>query len=178
MNLAFFAAAVLSVAAPSDSLRPTGPATSSDTVLLDFRADWCGPCRQMDPVVGSLLAEGFPVRRVNVDQERALATKYGVEGIPCFVMIVNGREVDRAVGVTDRGRLAAMFSRNGVGSTTNVARGQSPEFNLQTAGAVPFPMTDRDTSFAGTASSQSLPNRLPCHGRYGPGGAKFRKHTQ
>jgi thiol-disulfide isomerase/thioredoxin len=149
MNLAFFAAAVLSVAAPSDSLRPTGTTPSGDTMLLDFRADWCGPCRQMDPVVGSLLAEGFPVRRVNVDQERALATKYNVEGIPCFVMIVNGREVDRAVGVTDRSRLAAMFSRNGVGAGSNVARGSAPAINSSLAAAVPFPMTDRDSSFSG-----------------------------
>ncbi len=75
----------------------------------------------MDSTVSGLLAEGYPVRRVNVDQERNLANRYGVQGIPCFVMVVNGREVDRTVGVTDSGRLEAMFTRNGVSPEVNAA---------------------------------------------------------
>ena len=43
----------------------------NDTVLLDFYADWCGPCRSMMPTVEQLSAQGYPVRRVNVDQDRA-----------------------------------------------------------------------------------------------------------
>ena len=76
----------------------------------------------MDSTVSGLIAEGYPVRRVNVDQERELANRYGVQGIPCFVMVVNGREVDRAVGVTDSGRLEAMFTRNGVSPEVNATR--------------------------------------------------------
>ncbi len=87
---------------------------NNDTVLLDFGADWCGYCRQMEPVVGQLAAQGFPVRKVNVDKDHALAEKYGVQGLPCFILLVNGKEVDRVVGATDHNRLLAMFHRNGV----------------------------------------------------------------
>ena len=78
------------------------------TVLLDFYADWCGPCREMNPTVQALAAAGYPVRRVNISQNRVLADKYKVKSIPCFVMIVDGREVDRAVGKQPMGRLERM----------------------------------------------------------------------
>jgi thiol-disulfide isomerase/thioredoxin len=83
-------------------------APEGETVLLDFYADWCGPCQQMDPVVQQLAAKGYPVRRVNFDQQRQLAARYGVDRLPTFVMLVNGRVVDREVGATDPGRLEKM----------------------------------------------------------------------
>ena len=78
------------------------------TVLLDFYADWCGPCRAMNPTVEALIAAGYPVQRVNIDQNRPLAAKYGVQSIPCFVMVVDGREVDRVEGGTTFSRLERM----------------------------------------------------------------------
>lgn len=83
-------------------------ASEGDTVLLDFYADWCGPCQQMDPVVRQLAAKGYPVRRVNFDQQRQLASRYGVDRLPTFLMLVNGRVVDRVVGATSPGRLEKM----------------------------------------------------------------------
>lgn len=78
------------------------------TVLLDFYADWCAPCRAMNPTIEALAEQGFPVQRVNVDQNRPLAAKYGVRSIPCFVMLVDGQEVDRVVGGTSFSRLERM----------------------------------------------------------------------
>ena len=54
----------------------TGGGTG-ETVLLDFYADWCGPCRSMMPTVEQLAAKGYPVRRMNVDQYRDLASVSG-----------------------------------------------------------------------------------------------------
>ncbi len=78
------------------------------TVLLDFYSDACAPCKAMNPTVQALVAKGYPVQRVNVDQNKPLAAKYGVQRIPCFVMIVDGREVDRVVGGTTFSRLERM----------------------------------------------------------------------
>lgn len=88
--------------------------STPDTVLLDFRADYCGPCRQMDPVVAQLKAAGYPVRQVNVESDQSLAAKYHVSSIPCFVLLVNGREVDRSVGATGGSNIAAMFQKAGI----------------------------------------------------------------
>ena len=79
-----------------------------ETVLLDFCADWCIPCRQMDPVVRELTARGYPVRKINIDRDRALAAQYGVNRVPCFVMLVDGQVVDRVVGGTTFSRLERM----------------------------------------------------------------------
>ena len=78
-------------------------------VLLDFYSDTCGPCQAMKPTVDGLLKAGYPVERINVDENRPLAAKYGVRGIPCFVMVQDGRETDRVIGQTNYARLETMF---------------------------------------------------------------------
>lgn len=90
---------------------------TGEPTLLEFTADWCGPCRQMQPVIGQLKAAGYPVREVNVDRERDLVTKYGVDGIPCCVLVVDGQEVDRVVGAASVEQLVQLFGK---------ARGQAP----------------------------------------------------
>jgi|GEM_PF-199573 len=76
-----------------------------ETVLLDFYADWCGPCRAMTPLIEQLARRGYPVRKINIDQHPDLAARFGVRAVPCFVMLVNGREVGREVGQTSLARL-------------------------------------------------------------------------
>lgn len=90
-----------------------GVTGAPDTVLLDFSTDWCGHCRAMQPVIRQLETAGYPVRTVNADRERALAAQFHVSCFPCFVLVVDGREVQRIEGETDIGNLMAMFQRAG-----------------------------------------------------------------
>ena len=72
-----------------------------DPVLLEFTAKWCGYCRQMEPTIERLESVGFQVRQIDVDENRQLAQRFRVSGLPCFVVLKNGREVDRIVGKTN-----------------------------------------------------------------------------
>ena len=91
-------------------------AGSGDVVLLDFGADWCVPCRSMEPTIQRARGAGYPVRRVNVDQSPDLARHFAVSPIPCFVMVKNGQEVERVVGATSYDRLVQMFRQAGYGA--------------------------------------------------------------
>ena len=71
-------------------------------VLLDFYADWCGPCKMLAPLIESLDKEyegRVTVGKVNVDEEPDLARRFGVMSIPTVVFLKNGQEFDRKVGV-------------------------------------------------------------------------------
>jgi thiol-disulfide isomerase/thioredoxin len=81
-----------------------------ETVLLEFYSDTCPPCRQMAPAIDHLVAQGYAIRKVHVGRERELASRFGVGSIPCFVMLVDGREADRVVGSTSVERLRQMLA--------------------------------------------------------------------
>ncbi len=103
---------------------------AGETVLYDFQATWCGPCKMMAPVVQRLEAEGYPVREVDVDRDAALAGRYGVTNIPCFVLVVDGQERGRIIGATSYERLADLLAKGGVGRAGEgivSSRGQSPD---------------------------------------------------
>ena len=79
--------------------------------VLSFTAEWCGPCRAMSPVIDTLEEDGFAIRRIDIDEHPDLAEKYGIDSIPAFVATVNGREVARAVGKTEKNVLVRLFRR-------------------------------------------------------------------
>lgn len=82
---------------------------SESPILVDFYADWCGPCRAMAAVVDEL-ANDFQglenVVKVNVDESPELAGRYGVESIPTFIVVRDGKAAQRLVGVQSRQALA------------------------------------------------------------------------
>ncbi len=86
----------------------TEVAKSDVPVLIDFYADWCGPCKMMGPVVEELAKEyegKIKVGKVNIDQQPELAQKYGVMSIPYFAFIKNGELVSDELGAVPKDRL-------------------------------------------------------------------------
>ena len=74
---------------------------SDKPVLIDFYADWCGPCKMMSPVVEEVSDEMPDVKvcKINIDEEMDLAQKYGVMSIPTLILFKNGQAAQRLVGV-------------------------------------------------------------------------------
>lgn len=85
--------------------------TSNKLVLLDFYADWCGPCRMVSPLVNEIAKENpqYLVGKINVDQEPELAQAFGVSSIPTLVVMKNGRIVQRSVGARPKSQILAML---------------------------------------------------------------------
>lgn len=82
-------------------------------VLLDFWATWCGPCRMMSPVVDDIaesMNTSIKVGKINVDECPELAQKYNVMSIPTFVVLKNGEETGRTVGVQSRDELVKLLN--------------------------------------------------------------------
>ena len=82
--------------------------------MVDFWADWCGPCKMLSPLIESLgdqYAGRVLVGKVNVDEEPELARRFGVMSIPTVVFLKNGREVDRKVGVMPPAAFAAVLDQ-------------------------------------------------------------------
>ena len=77
-------------------------------VIIDFYADWCGPCRMMSPIIDEIAEEkvdSIKVGKVNVDENQDLAMEYGVMSIPTIVIIKNGNLEKTFVGVRDKSEI-------------------------------------------------------------------------
>jgi len=80
-----------------------------DVVLTDFHADWCGPCKMLEPTVESIAAEtDAAVAKVDVDANQQLAAEYGVRGVPTLVLFAAGEQVEEVVGVQSEDQLRSL----------------------------------------------------------------------
>ncbi len=82
---------------------------NANTTLVDFYADWCGPCKMIAPIVEEIANErdDITVGKVNVDNDGALAMKYGVVSIPTLIVFKNGKEQSRIVGYRPKDAILA-----------------------------------------------------------------------
>lgn len=78
---------------------------SNIPVVVDFYADWCGPCKMMSPIIDEIaneMGEAVKVGKVNVDEEQSLAIQFGIMSIPTIVIIKNGKVTKTFVGVQNK----------------------------------------------------------------------------
>lgn len=81
-------------------------------VLVDFHAEWCGPCKMMSPIlkdVKNTLGESISIIKIDVDKNQALAAKYQVRGVPTLVLFKNGKQLWRQSGVVQKNDLISIL---------------------------------------------------------------------
>ncbi|WP_135363380.1 thioredoxin [Halosimplex halophilum] len=104
--------------APDEPVHVDGQAdfesvVADGVVLVDFHADWCGPCKMLEPVVADIAeTTAATVAKVDVDAHQGLAREYGVQGVPTLLLFVDGELTERRVGVQDEGALRDLVAQH------------------------------------------------------------------
>ena len=80
---------------------------SKNIVLVDFYADWCGPCKMLGPIMEEIAKE-VKVYKVNVDDSGDLARSFGIMSIPCVIAFKDGKEINRSIGLKSKSELLEM----------------------------------------------------------------------
>ena len=85
--------------------------SSEKRVLLDFYADWCGPCQMVAPFINQIAEENpqYVIGKINVDEQPELAAQYDVAGIPSFVVIENGQIINKASGARPKNQILSLL---------------------------------------------------------------------
>ncbi|WP_213318773.1 thioredoxin [Chlamydiifrater volucris] len=87
---------------------------ASKLVLIDFFAEWCGPCRMLTPIIEELASEisGLSVGKINIDENSKVAGALGISSIPTLILFKDGKEVERVVGLKDKAYLIKMIEKH------------------------------------------------------------------
>lgn len=103
------------VAAVSNETFEQEVVQSQKPVLVDFYADWCGPCKTVGPIVEELAAEyegRITVRKVDIDLNPELARQYGIRSIPTLMVFKDGEAKDTIIGAVPKSKLAAVIDQH------------------------------------------------------------------
>lgn len=87
---------------------------SDGVALVDFYADWCGPCRMMEPIIHELAVEmegKAKIAKLDIEAAQKVTANFDVTSIPTIIIFKNGKEVQRIVGVKDKAALLAMLQK-------------------------------------------------------------------
>ncbi len=87
---------------------------SATPVLVDFWAEWCGPCKMLSPILDELAGEydgRVKIAKVNIDEHQELATRYGIQSIPTLLLFAQGQVTDQIVGLRSKKDLKSRFDR-------------------------------------------------------------------
>ncbi|MFM7159127.1 MAG: thioredoxin family protein, partial [Planctomycetaceae bacterium] len=100
---------------------PAGPPTASpparpnnpvpNNAVLNFTAKWCGPCREMSPVVSKLQRAGLPIQKIDLDEQQPLARRFGITSIPAFVLVIDGQVVRKLTGAQSEETLRGLCAQ-------------------------------------------------------------------
>ncbi|MCA9079729.1 MAG: trypsin-like peptidase domain-containing protein [Planctomycetaceae bacterium] len=116
-RLTLIAACLLLTCAVAHGAEPRG-------VVYKFGATWCGPCQRVAPMIERLEREGLPIQSVDIDQQEELANRFRVDRVPTFILVVDGQEMDRVVGMMTEGEVRKMVAKIPAGATTRPAETQ------------------------------------------------------
>ncbi len=85
--------------------------TENGSILVDFYADWCGPCKSMATVLDQLSAEGVLIGKVNIDHQPELATQWKVRSVPTLIWFKNGQPTARSAGAKTKNAISEMIKQ-------------------------------------------------------------------
>lgn len=104
--------------APAEPIHISGPdhfqevTNTYDVVLVDYHAEWCGPCKMLEPIVADLAREtDAAIAKIDIDRHQGLAQQAGVRGVPTLYLYADGEAVEQLVGMQDPGRLRGLIQQ-------------------------------------------------------------------